>query len=106
MAEDIAALAATIRHGTETEIGIAYALLIAGAGHDAADEIWAEAHRQVDAELGWPPPDVNSPRGICTGCGHGYALRADGRIRHHETAGWDSPQCAGGGEPPAPAGPA
>lgn len=49
---DTAALAAIIRDGTETEIGIAYALLIAEAGHDGADEIWDDAHRQVDNDLG------------------------------------------------------
>lgn len=98
-----AALAAIIRDGTETDIGIAYRDLIERAGHDAADEIWADAHRQVDTDLHWPPPDIHTPKGTCPGCRRPYALRVDGRIRNHETDGWDSPPCPGGGEKPGPA---
>jgi len=100
-AEDAAALAAIIINGTELAIGIAYRDLIDRAGHDTADEIWAEANRIVDAN--WPPPDVHTPRGTCTGCHRDYALRADGTVLRHRTHGWDSPGCPGGGEKPDPA---
>jgi len=105
MTDTAAALAAIIRNGTETDVDIAFRVLIREHGHDAADQIWDDAHRQVDTETGWPPPDTDGPRGYCTECERDYALRADGHIRHHETAGWDSPPCPGGGEPPATHGP-
>lgn len=101
MATDAAALAAIIRTGDETQIALVRNQLIRDAGHDAADQIWDEACRQVDDELGWPPPQHHSPCGTCPACRRDYALRGDGTILAHRTNGWDSPACPGSGQPPA-----